>query len=262
MKKRFFALLCIGVTLWCLQGCSSSYADKKETEEKKPSASVPVDVAINSPYAPFVYKENGEVKGFDVDVLQAIAHEMNWDIRIHQESWDDVFAKVKNGTYDIGASGITITKDRKKEFLFSPSYFASYPLTVMKKEIKVTDISLLKGKRIAVQTDTTGQDFVKQQFGADYNGVVAFSEMNETFDAYFKGDVDAIVGDNAVIFDYLKDKQNENYVLVKSKQAPLEYLGFMVNKHNKHLQKQLSVGIQRIQSNGVYDKIYANYFGK
>lgn len=261
MKKRFFALLCIGVTLWCLQGCSSPSADKQEGE-KKPSTSVPVDVAINSPYAPFVYEENGEVKGFDVDVLQAIAHEMNWDIRIHQESWDDVFTKVKNGTYDIGASGITVTKDRKKDFLFSSSYFASYPLTVMKKEIKVTDISILKGKRIAVQTDTTGEDFVKQQFGSDYNGITTFSEMNETFNAYFKGDVDAIVGDNAVVFDYLKDKTNENYVLVKSKQAPLEYLGFMVNKHNTRLQEQLSVGIQRIQTNGVYDKIYANYFGK
>jgi polar amino acid transport system substrate-binding protein len=104
-------LLLIGIIL---PGCSSGTAK--------------LQVATDATWPPFEFidTKTTEIKGFDIDVMTAIAEKAGLDIEFVNVGWDPLLAGMAQGTYDLAISSITITEDRKKEMLFSDPYFAHH----------------------------------------------------------------------------------------------------------------------------------------
>ncbi len=73
---------------------------------------------------PFVYKENGKLAGFSVDLWQSIAEEMKTgaEMSVHA-TVPELLAAVKSGKADLGIAAISITAERSTEFDFSQPMF-------------------------------------------------------------------------------------------------------------------------------------------
>lgn len=258
MKKPKQWLMLIVTTL-ILAACAED--EKQGAQETKNIAITTVKVATEVPYPPFEYEENGTLTGFDMDVIRAIGEELDWEVVIQKETFDEVFNKVDDGSYDIGISAITASDERKKAYGFSQPYFTAYQLILVHKDFKVASLHELKGKTIAVQKSTTGHEFVKQKVGENTSNLLAFADMEQAIQSFIQGEADAMVGDNAFILDYLKRNNVTDYALIKDPNAPLEYFGIMTKKGNEPLLQEINRGITIIQENGVYDAIYERYFG-
>lgn len=79
-------------------------------------------IAINSSQKPFAYVKNGKYAGFDVEMLILFAQEYGYQLDIDDASFGGILTGIDQGTYDIAASGVTITEERKESVDYSDVY--------------------------------------------------------------------------------------------------------------------------------------------
>ncbi|MBN2403998.1 MAG: transporter substrate-binding domain-containing protein, partial [Coriobacteriia bacterium] len=93
-------------------------------------------VATDATWPPFEFvdTDSKEIKGFDIDVMKAIAEKADLDIEFVNVGWDPLLAGMAQGTYDMAISSITITEERKKDMLFSDPYFDAGQIVVVRIE--------------------------------------------------------------------------------------------------------------------------------
>lgn len=98
MKKVFLMLTLL---IFGLTSCGGN----KETKDSKK-----LRVGLNAVFAPFEYKENGQVVGFDVDLINEIAKDLNYETEIIDQSFDGLIPSLKAGKIDVIVSGMTATE--------------------------------------------------------------------------------------------------------------------------------------------------------
>ena len=124
--------------------------------------------------------------------------------------------------------------------------------------VAITDLSGLKGKTLAVQTDTTGQKYAedhKAEFG--YN-IKVFDDLPGAVNAVLAGTADATINDNGVLYDFAK--QNPTTKVVKEFNTGENY-GFNVAKSNTGLLDAINAALTEAKADGTYKAIYQKWFG-
>lgn len=266
MKKLIsVAAMCIlATTLIFAAGCGQKEEAGSTTgDNSAPKAEVKTyKVGTDAAYAPFEsVAPSGEIEGFDIDILKAVAKEGGFNVEFVNTAWEGIFASLK-GKNDILVSAITITPDRAKEMNFSDPYFESTNYIAVPNDSAIKGIADLKGKTIAVQEGTTGDEALTKYLGKDYNGIKRFKGTPEAFLELRNKKADAAVADSGVVANYVANNSDANLKIVKDETFPKENYGIAVAKGNKELLDKINAGLKKIKENGEYDKIYKKWFGE
>lgn len=88
-------------------------------------------VATNAEFPPYEYYAEGEIVGIDIDIIQAVCDKLGMDMRIEDMAFDSIIAAVSTGKVDLGASGFTVTEERKKNINFSDTYTTSRQVVIV-----------------------------------------------------------------------------------------------------------------------------------
>ncbi|MBO2532375.1 MAG: basic amino acid ABC transporter substrate-binding protein [Thermoactinomycetaceae bacterium] len=220
-------------------------------------------VGTDAAYPPFEKQEgSGEITGFDIDVIKAIAEAEGLKVQVEHTGWDGLFEAVDSGKVDAGISAITITKKRKKKYDFSEPYFEAKQLILVPNDSDVSSLKDLKGKKIGVQSGTTGEIVVQKAFGKTYEGIRGYDDTPGAIDDLVIGRVDAVVADNGVVLDYMKKLPKGKFKTVEDNSFEPEFYGIMVKKGNKEVLDKINSGLKKIQEDGTFDEIYKKYFGQ
>ena len=67
----------------------------------------------------FVDPATGKAVGWEYDAVNEICRRLNCAVDWQVTSWDTMIAAVKEGQFDVGMDGITITDERKQQVDFS-----------------------------------------------------------------------------------------------------------------------------------------------
>lgn len=217
-------------------------------------------IVDDATYAPFEYLDNGKIVGFDVDIMKALAKEAGYKYKLVNVGWNPVFAELKNKTADAGLSAISITSDRAKIYDFSTPYFLSTNMILVPKGSKIKSAADLKGKVVAVQQGTTGQDAVEKVLGTNSPNVKKFSTITLAIMELLNHGCDAVVADDTVIQQYAKNNPGKDLKVIPDKKAfANEYYGLMYPKKSK-LVPDFNQAIKAILKDGTYTKIYEKWF--
>lgn len=81
-----------------------------------------VRVGIDAEYEPFEYYENGELTGFDVDLMNMIISRTGYVVEYIDMPFDELILAVANGDVDCAVSAITATEERNEIVDFSRNY--------------------------------------------------------------------------------------------------------------------------------------------
>jgi polar amino acid transport system substrate-binding protein len=214
-------------------------------------------VCTNPPYEPFELEgDGGEIVGLDMDLAKAIAAKLGPNVQVKAVStpFETIESGValETGTCDLLASGITIKEERKAKFDFTDPYF-DVNLGVLTKDPSITDTATLKGKKVSAQIGTTGLTWSQEQ-GLDY---VEFKDLGLQVQALKVGDVDAAVGDVAVLAPFIADGYTVSFEIPSSGQQ----FGFGVKKGNTGLLDTANAAIAELKSSGAYAAIYEQWIG-
>src|SRR5512137_571594 len=116
-----------------------------------------VTVATDATWPPMeMVDANKKIVGFDVDYLTAVAKEAGVAVTFKNTAWDGIFAGLAAGRYDIIASSVTITDERRKKYDFSAPYIDIGQILVVPKAEAATALAGMKGKKVGAQIGTTG----------------------------------------------------------------------------------------------------------
>jgi ABC-type amino acid transport substrate-binding protein len=271
MRKVTFLLAMIVFLLMIFVGCSAQKKIKsessktqmaqsqKKTSDSSKSYGEKIKIASDYSYKPMEYFENGQMKGFSKDLMEAIGKEIGVEFEFINEKWDVIFDNLYAGKYDLIISSVSITDERKNTMLFSKPYFESKGLVLCKKNNKISGLKDLTGKKVAGQTDTTTLDIISKNIP----GVKIFKDvtMDNVFKIFENGSADYIVGDSPIILDYVKTHKDKEYVTVEDNEFyKSESYGIVTNVKSTALISKVNSGLDKIKTNGVYQKIFEKYF--
>lgn len=225
---------------------------------------VPVEryvVATEAHYPPFDYRDDkGEIIGFDVDILKAIAQNQGFAVDFIHEERSKLFDNLDEGKSQILGACLGITFERLARAEISTPYAFAPNVIMSTKDNAVTGLASLSGKKVAVQ----GGSFSAKLLQDVPN--VQVTETNSLFEAYkafAMGEVDYVVGDAGSLEHFHKNnpiegKEIELTVYDKTEDTRV---GFAVQKGNTELLNKINTGLKNLQDDGTYDKIYAKWFG-
>ena len=124
-----------------------------------------VRFGIEGAYPPFSWTEaDGSLKGFDVDMANALCNEMQVKCKIVAQDWDGIIPSLLARKYDAIIAAMSITEERKKKVDFTGKY-ALIPNKFIAKKGANLDFDKLDGQKIAVQRATTHDKYLTDNYG-------------------------------------------------------------------------------------------------
>lgn len=212
-------------------------------------------------YKPFQYTDGDKTVGFDVDLVNLIAK----DLGVEQEIFDTQFETITSGASfnanqcDLAAAGMTIKEERKQGMDFSDPYFEATQALLVKQDSPIKSLADLRGKKIGVQQDTTGEIYANDNKAANGYEVFQFEDLLLMETAVRTGAVDAAINDNGVLLDYAKEFPDTK---VSAEFDTNEQYGIGVKKGNTALLEKINAVLKKAKESGEYDTIYEKWFGK
>ncbi len=254
-------------------------------------------VDTNAYFAPFEYiDENGGIAGVDVDIMKLVGEKLGKEVVFTNTEFNVIIDNVASGKqFDCGAAGITITPERAERVDFSTPYYTAVQYVIFKTgELEVSGMSTdgknveyvlwsqLQGKKIGVQTDTTGDITVDYEMGTDEDdgettyGALCDPATGEAFAgtqltrmssapvaiSALGTTIDVVVVDELPA-KYLVDKNEglECYALYyDGATATEEQYAICVTKGNKELLDAINAVLAELGKSGI-DKLVAQHLG-
>ncbi|HZW82097.1 MAG TPA: basic amino acid ABC transporter substrate-binding protein [Candidatus Deferrimicrobium sp.] len=254
-KKTIAAslVLCLGI----IAGCGTT--KPTTTTNVAPAEKKVLKVGSEAAYAPFEYKDEktSEITGFDIELVTAVGKAAGFDeVKIENTAWDGLIPALNSKKTDIVISAMTITDERKQSALFSDKYFQATQYIAVKEGSTIKGSADLKGKRVAVQTNTTGQ-FVSEKLGV--KEIKKFDTTPDALNALKIGAVDAVVADSPVVLWFIKQNPDAKVTSVTG-DFDKEYYGMAMKLDNKELADKINAGLKQVKDSGKYNAIYKKYF--
>ena len=91
-------------------------------------------MATNAEFPPYESIEDGKVVGIDADMMQAVCDIIGMELEIENIEFDSIIPAIQSGKADVGAAGMTVTEERKKNVLFSDSYATGKQVIIVRKK--------------------------------------------------------------------------------------------------------------------------------
>ena len=267
--RRFLQVAALSAASLLLAACGK----KAETPAPAPVASAAASAPAPAPakvyvvgtdaaYAPFESQnEKGEIVGFDIEVVQAVAAKAGIEVKFVNTPWEGIFNALGQGDRDMVASAVTITAERKGTMDFSDPYFDAQQLIAVGEKSKVAKFGDLKKLKVGVQTGTTGDEAVTKLLGKTSTNIKRFESTPLALKELESGGVDAVVADNGVVIHYVANNPGGKFKTVADKEFVPEQYGIALKKGNTELLEKVNKGLADIKADGTYDKIFAKYFG-
>ena len=212
-------------------------------------------VGLNSVFAPFEYKENGQIVGFDVDLTNQIGKDLGYKIEIEDQSFDGLIPTLKTGKIDMIISGMTATEERKKSVDFSDEYFKSTNVYLKKKgNNNVTSIDNLSGKKVGASLGTIQEIEARKIPGAT---VVPIEDTVKSIMDLEAGKVDVLILENVIALEYMKKYTDLEVIGEKPLDSGMA-IAFDKGKHTELIQK-INEELKTLKSNGKYDELINKY---
>lgn len=274
MKKILAAVLTAAVAMTAMTACGGS-AQSVDNIKKNGK----VVMYTNAAFAPFEYREGSAVVGVDADIAAEIAKDLGVELEIQDVEFTSALAAVATGKASFAAAGITVNEERKETMDFSIPYTTSVQYIITAKDFDVKNIEDLKGKKIGVQTGTTGDYLISDEInGTEEEGnhitgvlegsgasVTGYNNAMSAAQDISTGRIDAVVIDKLPAESIVANNDDimkcVELVYADGSNTEEEY-AIAVEKGNETLLAAINETIKRLQNEGKIDEFLLNHTTK
>ncbi|HEV7419459.1 MAG TPA: ABC transporter substrate-binding protein [Mycobacterium sp.] len=167
-------------------------------------------IGVNVPYSPNEFKDpSGKIVGFDVDLMNAIASTLGLTPEYRESDFAKIIPSVQGGTYNVGMSSFTDTKEREASVDFV-TYFSAGILWAQRPGGGI-DPNNACGKKVAVQATTTeevdelpAKSKACTDAGKPAVDILKFDGQDSATNAVVLGQADAMSADSPVTLYAIK----------------------------------------------------------
>ncbi len=257
VKKIMVLTLALGMTA-SLAACGTEAQAGSDGGKEVPT----YKVAMEPTFPPFdTVDEEGNLAGFDVDLMEAIAEEEGFKLEWSNMGFGGLIPALESGNIDIVASGMNASDERKEKVDFSETYYDSGLVVAIKKgntKIKSID-DLTADMKAGGQIGTTGADLCQE---LQDKGKIKEARIYDGLDVAMmdlkNGGIDALINDLPVTKSYMDSQPGTIEIVGDVLNA--ESYGIAVKKGNKELLDKINHGMKTLKENGKFDEIYSKWF--
>lgn len=249
--KKSFKIISVVLALVLVIGCFA--ACQKDDKTKEPQKEVLV-MATNAEFPPYEYREGDAVTGIDAEIAQLIADKLGMELKIEDVAFESIIPGVQSGKYDFGMAGMTVTEDRLKDVIFSDSYATGVQVVIIKEDSDIASLDDVAGKKIGVQTNTTGDIYATDDYGEE--NVVRYDNGAVAVQALLNGKVDCVVIDNEPAKSYVA--ANEGLKILETEYMVEDY-AICFAKDNTELKDKVNTALNELIDDGSVQKIIDKY---
>ncbi len=266
MKYRLSVLGTAAALTLALAGCSSSTPAEGGSTESPAASSLQeiqdagvLTVGTEGTYQPFSFHEggSGELTGYDVEVITAVAEKMGVEAEFEETQWDAIFAGLEAGRFDVIANQVSITDERKATYDFSEPYTVSSGVIVTTADnTDITSFEDLAGKTTA-QSLTSNWYELATESGANVEPVEGWAQSVTLLE---QGRVDATINDELTYLDYQKNNNNEGIKIAATTEESSQS-AVAVRKGSTELVDAINTALDELRADGTLAEISEKYFG-
>jgi len=264
-KLRYLTLITLLSLISLLLVVSRAHATTDTKNNIKPPPIKTITFSMQAAYPPFEYMNAaGEIKGFDVDIANALCQHIGATCSFTNEPWDSLIPNLQLGKIDALISAIAITDERKKQIDFTKPYYF-YTVSIVGPKNKTFELTKagMTSKRIGILIGTTFQQYLKATYG-NLVSINVYNNQETAFLDLLAGRVNGVMSDTPIILEWLKHPGKQRFQIIgKPIKSPTFFgtgYGIAVRKNNPRLLNTLNQAIDAINADGTYDKIMKQYF--
>jgi polar amino acid transport system substrate-binding protein len=215
----------------------------------------------------FTATDNKTLIGSEADIAVAVAGILGLEPDLQNTSWENLFIGLDSGKYNVGASNITVTEERKQKY-----DFVTYRLDNLAFEAKkgagwkVTGPKDVAGKTVAVGSGTNQEkilvEWSKQDTKDGLKPVnIKYYQTNQaTWLALGSGQIDAYFGPNpGAAYHVATAGQTEIIGTYSGAGASLQGKIALTTKKDNGLVKAYAAALDELIKSGDYAKILARW---
>lgn len=215
-------------------------------------------VGMSGSYFPFTFVEQDQLKGFEVDVMEAVGERMGVDVEFVTASFSGLFGMLESGRIDTIANQITITPEREQKYLFTEPYVYDGAQVVVKRgNQEIQSIEDLGGKSVAVNLGSNYEQLLRELPYADEIDIRTYDSNIEQDTAL--GRVDAFVMDRVSASQVIKEKGLPLQLVGQPFSAIHNALPF--RQQDAELRDAVDAALQELREDGTLRAISQQWLG-
>ena len=270
MKKivKYSSLAALGlVAAGVLAACSGG--DKKDTASSEAAApgKKEIVVATNGSPKPFIYEENGELTGYEIEVVRAIFKDSDkYEVKFEKTEWSGVFAGLDADRYTMAVNNLSYTKERAEKYLYAAP-IAQNPnvLVVRKDDNSIKSLNDIGGKSTEIVQATTSakqlEEYNKQH--ADNPTILNYTkaDFQQIMVRLSDGQFDYKIFDKIGVETVIKNQGLDNLKVIELPSDQQPYVYPLLAKGQDELKSFVDKRIQELYKDGTLEKLSQQFFG-
>lgn len=216
-------------------------------------------VGTEGTYRPFSFHEGGagELTGYDVEIVTAVAEELGVEADFEETQWDAMFAGLESERFDVIANQVSITDEREESYLFSEPYTVSNGVIVtLAENDEITSFEDLDGATTA-QSLTSNWNELATESGAEVEAVEGWAQSVTLLE---QGRVDATINDKLTYLDYQETEGNEN-IKIAAETEDQSFSALTFRQGSESLVEAVDEALAALAEDGTLTEISEKYFG-
>jgi polar amino acid transport system substrate-binding protein len=222
-----------------------------------------IRIATEGAYPPFNFTDtDGSLKGFDVDIANALCEEMKAKCTIVGQDWDGIIPGLMANRYDAIIASMSITEERKQQIDFTNKYYTTPLAVIAPKDSDVKGVSVedMKDKSVGAQASTTQANYATDVYEKAGVDVKLYPTQEEAAADLQNGRIDALISDKFVVVDWLNGDGKDCCAMIGDLPGTETEAGIGLRKGEDELKERFNKAIDAIVANGTYGTIVGKYF--
>ena len=264
MKKivKYSSLAALGLVAAGVLAACSGGAKKEEAASKKE-----IIVATNASPKPFNYEENGELTGYEIELVRAIFKDSEkYDVKFEKTEWSGVFAGLDADRYQMAVNNISYTKERAEKYLYAaPTAKNPNVLVVKKDDSSIKSLDDIGGKSTEVVQGTTSakqlEDYNKQH--SDNPTVLNYTraDFQQIMGRLSDGQFDYKIFDKIGVETVIKNQGLDNLKVIELPSDQQPYVYPLLAQGQDELKSFVDKRIKELYKDGTLEKLSKQFFG-
>ena len=245
MKKflKVASIVLVIAMIACFAACGGNGGEKEK-----------LVMATNAEFPPYEYVEDGKIVGIDAEIAGLIAEKLGMELEIVDVAFDSIIPGVQSGKYDMGMAGLTVNEERLEKVNFSTSYATGIQAVIVKDGSDIKSIDDLEGKKIGVQTSTTGDIYATDDYGED--AITRYDNGAVAVQALLADKVDCVIIDNEPAKSYVA--ANEGLKVLDTEYTVEDY-AICFAKENTELKDKVDGALKELIADGSVKEVIEKY---
>ena len=219
-------------------------------------------VGMNLQFKPQMYLEGNEPAGYDVELLNLLAPDLDAELKIENLDFNGLIPGLQSNKFDMVSVGLSATPERKEVVDFSRAYvpYAQVVAVGSADAAGVTSTDQLdkSGTTITALQGSTAETLAKESFPkAEVRG---FPDQNAAFLEVATGRADAVVVEDYLLAQFQASNADQLEKAALGEPLHVEYGSWAVPKGNEAFIAYLDKWLCEKQTDGTLETTYKKIF--